>query len=353
MKKARHIYWFAHYNLSCPSVRYRGYYPLEYIRKHLGISYSFVYPQRNFKGFLKFLKIFMEVLFFRKKHSLIVIQKVHSQGFFSSLLKLLVWARPSDTLYDTDDADYIRYPTATLHYFLQHCAHVTVGSSPLATYAASFNARVEVLTTPVIEHTERKTKLSEKFTIGWVGDFGNNNPNAKGYAHRTAFYETLLPALLQLNFPVRLVLLGIKTSSDIPILKASVAQNPNIELFAPENLDWQQDDWVYPEITKFDIGVSPLTDHEFNRAKSAFRAKQYMSCGVPVIASGFGENLKFVKHNYNGLIATTPDDFYSAIVKFKNMPEVEYKQYCANALNAVSNFHIAEYARRLLETGQE
>ena len=54
-----------------------------------------------------------------------------------------------------------------------------------------------------------------------------------------------------------------------------------------------------------------MLNHPFNQAKSAFKAKQYLSCGIPVIASDVGENRKFVLNN-------KPYDSSSILITGKN-----------------------------------
>src|SRR4030067_1603790 len=106
-KKIEFIYWFAYYNLDSPSVRYRAKYPLEFFRKHKGVESFLVIPGYSPSKIFLFLKAYFSVLFFRRKNSLIVIQRVQSHFIYSTLLKLLVKIRIKDTVYDLDDADYL------------------------------------------------------------------------------------------------------------------------------------------------------------------------------------------------------------------------------------------------------
>lgn len=41
----------------------------------------------------------------------------------------------------------------------------------------------------------------------------------------------------------------------------------------------------YPELLRFDIGIAPLADVPFNRAKSAIKLLEYSAAGLPVVAS--------------------------------------------------------------------
>ena len=344
-----HIYWFAPYNITCPSTRYRGKYPLEHLQKHHTISFDFVLPDRSLKGIFFFLKTLLSILFFRKKNSLLVIQKICSNRWYANALKLLVLIRNKDTLYDIDDAEYIRQPTATLHFFLQHCQAVAVGSQALKEYCLVYNSKVYIQTSPVIKHGHSKKEKTTPLHIGWVGDFGNGRSIAKSFSHKTSLYQLLFPALLELDIPIQLSLIGIKNPADIPEVHDYFKGKPNIHLDIPTQLNWETDDWLYPIIATFDIGVSPMVNHPFNQAKSAFKAKQYLSCGVPVVGSSIGENDKFVHHNYNGLLCQDVQDFRLALEQFAQMNTNEYFKFSKNALSGYSTYSMTNYCHLLLE----
>lgn len=345
----KHIYWFAPYNITCPSTRYRGKHPLQYLQKHHNISYDFVLPDRSLNGILFFLKTFLSILFFRKKDSLLVIQKICSNRWYANLLKLLVLLRKNATFYDIDDAEYFRQPTSTLHFFLKHCQKIAVGSQALKEYCLVYNPNVYIQTSPVIEHTHSKKEKTTPLHIGWVGDFGNGRSISKDFSHKTSLYQLLFPALLDINFPIKLSLIGIKTPKDIPEIRAYFKEKSNIQLAIPTKLNWKTDEWLYPLITTFDVGVSPMVDHPFNQAKSAFKAKQYLSCGVPVVGSAIGENDKFVQDQNNGLLCREVEDFKLALEKFAQMDKNEYLKFSSNALASYPNYSMTNYCHLLLE----
>jgi glycosyltransferase involved in cell wall biosynthesis len=93
--------------------------------------------------------------------------------------------------------------------------------------------------------------------------------------------------------------------------------------------------------------------HPFNNAKSAFKAKQCLSCGIPVLASPVGENDHFVKHGKNGFICENTEDFYSYILRFKTMDSDEYDSFSQNALQSQHAFSISKYADGLLQYFQK
>lgn len=52
------------------------------------------------------------------------------------------------------------------------------------------------------------------------------------------------------------------------------------------NIPWAKEMKDYPKmIAQFDIGIAPLEDTDFNRAKSNIKFLEYASCGVAVVAS--------------------------------------------------------------------
>src|SRR5688572_20036627 len=119
--KVKHIYWFAYFNLFSPSVRYRGKYPLDLLKGKYNVTSSFIYPGYHPITIFHFIQIYFSALFFRKKDSIIVIQRVHTNFIYSIALKLLVSIQKDDTLYDLDDAEYYDHSPLTINYFLKRC----------------------------------------------------------------------------------------------------------------------------------------------------------------------------------------------------------------------------------------
>lgn len=349
MKKISHIYWFAPYSLDCPSTRYRGKIPLELAQENQALSYDFILPERSLQGAWQLLKMVISLLFFRKKNSLLVIQKVCSNRIYANILKLLVWWNPKNTLYDLDDAEYIRQAPDSLHFFLQHCQAVQVGSQALKEYCQQFNSTVYIATSPVYQHAYHKTQKNDKLHIGWVGDVGNGQHLSRNFAHKRSLFEILFPSLVALSFPIKLSIVGVKNQEDLPQIRAFFEQCSHVELDIPLNLNWKKDNWLYEKICQFDVGVSPLVHHPFNEAKSAFKAKQYLSCGVPVIASDVGENKTFIHHQSNGFLASSKEDFAQFLQQIKDMQAVQYTSYIENALQTYDSFSMKHYSQLLLE----
>ena len=62
-----------------------------------------------------------------------------------------------------------------------------------------------------------------------------------------------------------------------------------------------------------DVGLMPLQDNPYQRAKCGAKLLQYMAAGLPVIAAPVGVNREIVADSVNGLSAAGPDDWWQAI----------------------------------------
>ena len=64
------------------------------------------------------------------------------------------------------------------------------------------------------------------------------------------------------------------------------------------------------QIKKIDIGLYPLPNYEWVNGKSGLKAIQFMSLGIPVIATNNKVNKRVIKHNQTGYLAEDFDDWY-------------------------------------------
>lgn len=336
--KITHIYWFANYNPSSPSVRYRIIYTLPYF-KNMGISSSFVYPGYGFLNILHFIKIYLSVVFFRKKNSIIVFQKIHSARMYATLLKALLLFRSQNTLYDIDDAEYERHPSGTIHFFMRKCSACSAGSTRLLQYISVFNSNSFLQTSPVMQHDKIKIKRNQELVIGWIGFYN---------AHRKSLQELFYPALTDVRFPVRFVLIGVQEVKDRDEILSYFNDIKNIQIEFQNLADWEHDMPAYELISQFDIGVSPLLDTEMNRSKSAFKIKQYFSCGVPALGSPVGENITLISDGKNGFLCYSVQDYKERITEISSMNSSAYKQMQLHVLETRNNFSIENYCKNLV-----
>jgi glycosyltransferase involved in cell wall biosynthesis len=332
----KHIYWFSYFDLSEPGIRYRGKYLLEELKQEHNISYDIVYTGYRPNTIIHFLRVYFSILFFRQKNSLVVFQKIRTNRIYSRVLMLLLRFRNKATIYDIDDPDYIKFSKVVMHKFMKHSSACFAGSDALLQYCGEYNKNVMLLSSPVIKHGYIKEKRNDVLNIGWIGYYN---------AHKQSLHELLFPAVLKAERPVMLTLLGVVKAEYIASIEKYFSGNGNVTVNIPRDIDWQNEDAVYKMICRFDIGVSPLLDTEVNRAKSAFKLKQYLSCGIPVLASPVGENQRFLKDGYNGYSCMSASEFYEAINKVQNLNAAYFEMLQRNARLSFEDFSMKRYAK--------
>lgn len=333
-KPISHIYFFSFYNLESPSTRYRGKYFLEALSKAQNISYSFVYPGYAPKNIAWFVYVYFSALFFRKQDSIIIFQKIYTNRIYSKALKLLLFLRKENTIYDIDDAEYERFPDDVLNHFIKYAGRCTVGSDTLKAYAQQNNPRVDKLTSAVIAHNQVKQHKNDVFTIGWIGFYN---------AHRQSLTELFYPALTAIQKPVKLILLGVDKPEHKAEIAAFFAAYPNVEVVIPDDINWQDEVSIYKRIKEFDVGIAPLLNNEMNRSKSAFKLKQYLSCGVPVLASSVGENAHYISEGNNGYYCNSPAEYRQRIDELMNLSPAQYAALINNSHASITSFTMDSY----------
>jgi glycosyltransferase involved in cell wall biosynthesis len=146
---------------------------------------------------------------------------------------------------------------------------VTTPSEPLAERMRAHGApRVEVIENYVQDHfLETERQPHEGVTIGWVAGL-EHQVDVERLPIRDA-----LQRLLDERPDVRVMTVGL----GLGLRGERYLQHDAVVLI--ELCDW---------IAQFDIGIAPLADVDFNRARSNIKLKEYASVGVPWLASPIG-----------------------------------------------------------------
>jgi hypothetical protein len=76
---------------------------------------------------------------------------------------------------------------------------------------------------------------------------------------------------------------------------------------------------------RFGVGIMPLPDTPYTRAKAGFKLLQYMAAGVPVVASPVGINRKLVDDSGSGFLAENPHEWEAAIRLLAGDPSLRKK----------------------------
>jgi glycosyltransferase involved in cell wall biosynthesis len=196
-------------------------------------------------------------------------------------------------VFDFDDAIYIseidkRAEEKTIS-AIKKADLVITSCTVLNDYSRRFNENSIIITssvdTNIITPASKKNKL---FTIGWIGS-----------EWTTKYLSVLEPVFNELpkKYKFRLLLVGAKDSVNF-------------------NCETKQVKWSLENennyLNMMDIGIMPLFDNEFERAKGGFKLFLYMSAGKPILASPVGINNDIVLPGENGFLCESEKDWYTA-----------------------------------------
>lgn len=154
-----------------------------------------------------------------------------------------------------------------------------------------------------------------------------------------------------------------------PVLLALLEEFPNLEIVIAAEFECFQDvkhprlivpgRWVnildYPAMVKgwdLDIGIAPLRDNNFNRAKSNLRWLEYSALKIPTLASAVRPFAESIKDAVDGRLLSSKAAWYDAL-KFAIEHPDECRQMGLAAYNAVKDHFnmdkVAEQYRAVLE----
>jgi len=93
-------------------------------------------------------------------------------------------------------------------------------------------------------------------------------------------------------------------------------------------ISWEFIEWnekaEYDGISRSDLGIMPLVDDGFTRGKCAYKALQYMACGLPVVASDVGVNRAWIEETGSGFVVKS-SGWGSALVQLLSDPTLRAK----------------------------
>lgn len=213
------------------------------------------------------------------------------------LLKILN-SRSIPIVYDFDDAIYInpqrpenKEKTANM---VRHASKVIVSTEYLNEFCLSCGQKPVIIPSPVETDRIRPSGKNQDqiITIGWIG-----SPWTSGFLK---LIEKPLQRLAE-KYSFRFLTVGAR--SDYKILGINHIAKPWI--FEDEN----------ENIGQMDIGLMPLPDTDWTRMKGGYKLLQYMSAGIPCVASPVGINQSIIKPGENGFLASSEEEWYLTLVK--------------------------------------
>ena len=207
---------------------------------------------------------------------------------------------------DLDDATYIERRSSVFGSFasilkgrgkadriIRSCDHAICGNPTVAAYISGKGVPTTVL--PTLVDTQRFTPRAVRppgdIVLGWMG------------THSTFEYLlTLLPVFRRLaarhRFRLRIIGSG---RADLH------ADGVDIEM-RPWALEREVED-----LQSFDVGVYPIATDEWAQGKSGFKAIQYLSCGIPYVASPVGIVASIGTPGITHLEARTEEEWFDGL----------------------------------------
>lgn len=185
---------------------------------------------------------------------------------------------------------------------IRRSRHVIAGNAFLAAYARQFNPAVTPIPTSV--DTDRYVPSLDRPVgglpiVGWIG-----SPTTAAYV------QSLLPVLQRVH------------ARHPFTLRISGAGEPLAVHGVPvDNVPWS----LAAEVELFngcDVGVYPLADDEWSKGKCGFKAIEFMSCGVPVVAAAVGVNREIIQDGVNGFLASTEQEWVEKLGRLLAEPEL-------------------------------
>lgn len=213
-----------------------------------------------------------------------------------------IWRRKM--VYDFDDALWVPRTSEVnkvagwmkcswkVRYIIKWSYKVSAGNEYLASYARQFNDRVHLIPTCVDmdrQHNQMKSHSAGKAIVGWTG------------SHSTLeFMEPAVPMLRKLQEECPFTFLVICN------------KKPDLDLKDWQYIEWKEETEI-TDLLKMDIGIMPLPTLPWTMGKCGFKIIQYLSLGLPAVASPVGVNSSIIEHGVNGYVCETEEEWARAL----------------------------------------
>jgi glycosyltransferase involved in cell wall biosynthesis len=202
---------------------------------------------------------------------------------------------------DYDDAAYANYSRWPIFQqkiprIMAIAETVVVGNNYLARYAQQFSKRVCVIPTVVDLSrypNHKHAGLSGAIRVAWIGT-----------PVTARLLKPLIPVMERLQYAHPRLSFRLIGAGDGFLRNGLRA----------ETVAWSEQTET-SLLSECDIGIMPLLDEEYARAKCGLKLIQYMACGLPVVASPVGVNTEIVEEGKNGYLASSEEEWFAKLDK--------------------------------------
>lgn len=214
----------------------------------------------------------------------VYIQKVVLSPFSLALFKML----NRNLIYDLDDAVHT---CRDISHMLKVSRRVVVSNQTLKEMAAKYNSDVRIVPTPVEVPSPSEKGRHSAVILGWIGS-----------PETSAYLDAVMPVIkdLKTRYPsLRVKIMGSG--------KTGASHDKYVE-----RLEWSIDA-ERSFLEGLDIGIMPLPDNEWARAKAGYKLLLFMANSCASVASPVGMNSSIIDNGQNGFLARGKDEWYRAI----------------------------------------
>lgn len=248
----------------------------------------------------RFISIIIDV-----RHADIVIVEKEILPYFPACAETALRYMGKPFIYDYDDAIWHAYErlgggvigrvlSNKVAYLVKNAEHVIAGShyieSQCVSWGASSCTRIPT-TVPRSRYTGQALTVKKTVDIVWIGSMSTGQ-----------YVIPLFPVFNRLHDIYGSTVRLIGCSSSL------VAEFPSFIDAVPWSIDSEID-----LLSSARIGIMPIPDNKYEQGKCGFKLIQYMGVGLPVVASPVGENRYIVQTDYNGYLANSAEDWFSAL----------------------------------------
>lgn len=188
---------------------------------------------------------------------------------------------------------------------------ISAGNEYLARWAGQYNNNVVITPTSVDmvnkfnkvkyenhEGTEAQgNTVNKKIVVGWTG------------SHSTLKYlDAIVPVFRKLEEELEFEFLVICN------------QPPSFSLKNLRFTKWQEATEI-DDLMQMDIGVMPLYADAWSEGKCGFKLIQYLSLGIPAVASSVGVNKVILEEGKNGYLCQSEEEWYKALRRLLTDPD--------------------------------
>ena len=225
---------------------------------------------------------------------------------FDSIFERLFLARSHSLIYDFDDAIFLNGTNLKGNIFrryiknnnkskilIKHSSHIITSSPYNLEYCLNTNKYNAATYIPCSLDESRFIPSNDdsrsELSIGWTGTFTTK-------AYLDSIKHIIQKACIQHN--LKLVLI---TNFDY-----------HIEGIKMQVIRWKESTEI-EDLQKIDIGLYPLIPSDWALGKGGLKTLQYMSIGIPSIATNFGTSTKIITNQENGFLVNTDEEWLDAI----------------------------------------